>query len=106
MQPPPIPMSPQALKRTAELLAIAKKPIFYVGQGGWPPPPRPLAPAPSPTGRLGSRVGAFESTHQLGRGLAPGRATPRPPPHTPRTDACRVAPPPIVAQAPTTLRLS
>ena len=33
MQPPPIPIDKKALNRVAELLAKAKKPIMYVGQG-------------------------------------------------------------------------
>jgi len=33
MQPPSVPIDPRALARCAELLATAKKPIFYVGQG-------------------------------------------------------------------------
>jgi len=33
MQPPPLSPDRRALQRVAELLAVAKKPIFYVGQG-------------------------------------------------------------------------
>jgi len=33
MQPPTVPIDPRALQRVAELLAVAKKPILYVGQG-------------------------------------------------------------------------
>jgi len=33
MQPPPLSVDRRALKRVADLLAVAKKPIFYVGQG-------------------------------------------------------------------------
>ena len=43
MQPPPIPVDPRTLERCAELLAIAKKPIFYVGQGANDAPDELLA---------------------------------------------------------------
>uniref|UniRef100_A0A7S2FZG0 Acetolactate synthase n=1 Tax=Haptolina brevifila TaxID=156173 RepID=A0A7S2FZG0_9EUKA len=66
MQPPPIPVDLHAVQRCAEMLAIAKKPILYVGQGANGAPEELLALAEAaqvPVTTTVHAMGAFSEHH-------------------------------------------
>jgi len=66
MQPPPLPVDLHACKRLAELLAVAKKPILYVGQGANGAPEELLALAEAaqvPVTTTVHAMGAFSEHH-------------------------------------------
>jgi len=68
LQPPPRPVNQRDLKKVAELLRIAKKPIFYVGQGANDAPEALLALAEAanvPVTTTLHAMGVFSEHHPL-----------------------------------------